>query len=106
MIAARKFGARELLDPRPYAKGSIKETFREYPRLEHLLPAMGYRPEQISELRECIEETPCDLVLAATPIDLTALLNLEKEVIRVGYEVEETEGDELRRSIEAFLNSA
>jgi predicted GTPase len=103
VIAARDFGARELIDPRPYAKGSIRETFKEYPHIGRLLPAMGYSDLQMTELKETIESTPCELVLIATPVDLQGLLELKKEAVRVTYEIEETEGAPLRTAIEEFI---
>lgn len=103
VIAARKFGAGKILDPRPYAKGSIRETFRQYPHMDNLLPAMGYSAEQISELKNTIEETPCDLVLIATPIDLSRFLGLKKDTLRVRYEIEEVEGLRLKGYIEEFV---
>jgi predicted GTPase len=103
VIAARDFGAAELMDPRPYAKGSIRETFKEYPHIGRLLPAMGYSDLQMTELKETIESTPCELVLIATPVDLQGLLELKKEAVRVTYEIEETEGAPLRTAIEEFI---
>jgi predicted GTPase len=103
VIAARDFGAAELVDPRPYAKGSIRETFKEYPHIGRLLPAMGYSDLQMRELKETIESTPCELVLIATPVDLKGLLDLKKEAVRVTYDIEETEGAPLRTAIEEFI---
>ena len=103
VIAARDSGAAELVDPRPFAKGSIKETFRQYPHIGNLLPAMGYSDRQMGELKETIESTPCDLVLIATPVDLKAVLDLAKETIRVTYEIEEMEGAPLKKEIEEFI---
>lgn len=104
MIAARRFGAGELVDPRPYAEGSIKDVFKEYPHIGNLLPAMGYSPEQIKELKATIENTPCDICLIATPVDLKGMINLKKEAIRVRYEIEETyDGPTLKGCIEDFL---
>jgi len=88
-VAARQYGAAELVDPRPYAVGSIRETFRRYPHVKGLLPAMGYGAEQQTELEETINQTPCDLVLVATPVDLARLLRLHKPSLRVSYEIEE-----------------
>jgi predicted GTPase len=106
VIAARDSGAAELVDPRPFAKGSIKETFRQYPHIGNLLPAMGYSDWQMGELKETIESTPCDLVLIATPVDLKAVLDLVKETVRVTYEIEEMEGAPLRNAIEEFMLSS
>ncbi len=88
-VAARQYGAAQLVDPRPYAVGSIRETFRRYPHVNGLLPAMGYGAEQQKELEETINQTPCDLVLVATPVDLARLLRLNKPSLRVSYEIEE-----------------
>jgi predicted GTPase len=103
IIAAREAGAAEFMDPRPYAKGTIRETFKEYPHIGKLLPAMGYSERQMQELKETIESTPCDLVIIATPVDLKGLLKLKKETVRVTYEIEETEGMMLKKAIEDFF---
>jgi predicted GTPase len=89
VVAARQCGAAELVDPRPYAVGSIRGTYERYPHLTNLLPAMGYSALQRHELEETIRRTPCDLVLIATPIDLARVIKLEKPNLRVTYEVEE-----------------
>jgi len=89
VVAARRFGAAELIDPRPFAQGSIAETFRRYPELGNTLPAMGYGREQMRELAETIERTDCDLVIAATPVDLRRLLDISRPVQRVRYELQE-----------------
>jgi len=88
-VAARQYGAAELVDPRPYAVGSIHNTYERYPHLTSLLPAMGYSAMQRHELEETIRRTPCDLVVIATPIDLTRVINIDKPSLRVTYEVEE-----------------
>ena len=89
VVAARQCGAAELVDPRPYAMGSIRGTYERYPHMTILLPAMGYSAIQRHELEETIRRTPCDLVLIATPIDLTRVIRLDKPSLRVTYEVEE-----------------
>jgi predicted GTPase len=91
VVAARRFGAAELVDPRPYAMGDLARTLAKYPALENLLPAMGYGREQMRELEETLNAMPADLVLAANPIDLTRVLTLEKPIVRVRYELEELE---------------
>jgi predicted GTPase len=91
VVAARRFGAAELVDPRPYAMGDLARTLAKYPNLENLLPAMGYGREQMHELEETLNSMPADLVLAANPIDLSRVLTLEKPVVRVRYELEELE---------------
>lgn len=89
VVAARQCGAADLVDPRPYAMGSIRSTFDHYPHLTNLLPAMGYSAIQRHELEETIRRTPCDMVLIATPIDLARVIKLDKPNLRVTYEVEE-----------------
>ena len=89
VVAARRCGAAELVDPRPYTVGSIRGTYERYPHLTNLLPAMGYSAMQRHELEETINHTPCDLVLVATPIDLSRVIKLDKPSLRVTYEVEE-----------------
>ena len=89
VVAARQSGAAELVDPRPYAVGSIRGTFERFRHLTNLLPAMGYSAIQRHELEETIRRTPCDLVLIATPIDLARVVKLDKPNLRVTYEVEE-----------------
>ncbi|UCE29523.1 MAG: GTPase, partial [Candidatus Bathyarchaeota archaeon] len=90
IIAARKWGAHEIIDPRPYAIGSIKATFEKHAHLGPLLPAMGYSEKQINELQETINKTPCDLIVIGTPIDLRKILRLRKPATRVRYELQET----------------
>lgn len=104
-LAAGKYGAAEIVDPRPYAAGSIRATLEKYPGIKNVLPAMGYAPGQVRELKETIEHAPCDLVVIATPIDLRRLLDLKKESVRVSYEIEELDGMELKGCIEGFIDS-
>jgi predicted GTPase len=89
VVAAREFGAAELVDPRPYAVGSIQGSFEQFGQLTNLLPAMGYSAMQRHELEETISRVPCDLVLVATPIDLARVIKLNKPYLRVTYEVQE-----------------
>lgn len=89
MLAARRFGAAEVVDARPYAVGTIAEAYRAYPSLGAVLPAMGYGPAQMRELQETIERTPVDLVIAATPIDLSRVLDVSRPIERVRYELQE-----------------
>jgi predicted GTPase len=85
IIAARNFGAAEIIDPRPYLQGSLKDTFEKYPGIGKLLPAMGYGRKQIEDLEATINNTDCDLVLIATPVDLTKLISINKPSLRVEY---------------------
>jgi predicted GTPase len=88
IVAARRFGAAEIIDPRPYTVGTITEAFEKYPEIGTLLPAMGYGDEQVRDLEETIRRTPCDLVIAATPIDLTRVAEIYHPVQRVRYELQ------------------
>jgi len=89
VVAAEKYGAREIIDPRPWVTGKIKTTFEKYPEIGPLLPAMGYGAEQIKDLQETINAIPADAVVIATPIDLTRIININKPSIRVRYELQE-----------------
>ena len=92
VVAARRFGATEIVDPVPYAVGELAATLHRYTALEHLIPAMGYGRGQMHELETTLNAMPADLVLSATPIDLTRVLKLRKPVVRVRYELEEMTG--------------
>jgi predicted GTPase len=89
-IAARKFGAKELVDPKPYAVGSIKRTYEKYPHLGEVLPAMGYGEKQVRDLEQTIAAIDCDSLVLGTPIDLRRIMNLPKPGVRVRYEIRET----------------
>ncbi|HSQ58844.1 MAG TPA: cyclic 2,3-diphosphoglycerate synthase [Acidobacteriota bacterium] len=89
VIAARRFGAREIVDPRPWLVGSLNETFGQYPGIGALLPAMGYSNEQIRDMEKTVNATECDVVVVATPIDLRRLMNIKHPTVRVGYELQE-----------------
>jgi predicted GTPase len=86
LIAARQYGAAQVVDPRPYAAGSIRDVFLRYPNIESVLPAVGYSKDQVGDLEETINAAECDLVLSATPFDLSRLLSINKPIIRVRYE--------------------
>jgi predicted GTPase len=100
-VAARRFGAAEIIDPRPYAVGTIAETYRKYPTTGAVLPAMGYGPAQIKELEATINSTPADLVLIGTPIDLRRVLKLERPAQRVRYDLQEIGRPTLAELLEA-----
>jgi predicted GTPase len=89
LIAAEDHGAKEIVDPRPYAVGSIKETFAKYPHLTKVLPAMGYSKTQVHELEATINATDCDVVVSGTPIDLNRILKANKPIIRTHYDLVE-----------------
>lgn len=88
-IAAKKYGAAEIVDPRPYASQGIKEVFAKYPKTTQVLPAVGYSPQQIKDLEETIENCPCDVVIIATPINLARIVKINKPWVQVTYEIEE-----------------
>jgi predicted GTPase len=90
VIAAKNHGAAEIVDPRPYAVGSISQAFKKFKQLGPLLPALGYGKEQIRELEETINKTPCDAVLVGTPIDLTRVLKINKPATRASYRLQES----------------
>jgi predicted GTPase len=104
VVAARQCGAAELVDPRPFAVGSIRGTFERYSHLTSLLPAMGYSDMQRHELEETIRRTPCDLVLVATPIDLARVIKLDKPSLRVTYRAEELTKPGLTDLVEKFVH--
>ena len=89
VIAARRHGASEIVDPRPWLVGGMKDTFKQYPNIGALLPAMGYSKEQIRDMEKTINACPCDVVVVATPIDLRRLVSMKRPAVRVGYELEE-----------------
>jgi len=103
-IAAVENGAKEIIDPRPFAVGSIVETFKKYTHLSKVLPAMGYGREQIKELEETINRCDADIVVSGTPIDLNRILNVNKPIVRVRYGVGKETEKELERIVEEFLS--
>jgi len=102
-LLAKQLGASELVDPRPYAVGSIKEAYEEYPHLGRVLPALGYGDKQIAELNETIDRTPCDVVVVGTPVDLRRLLTINKPTVRVKYELHVLGPLSLEHVLEGFL---
>ena len=101
-IAAKRFGG-EIVDPRPYAGGSIKETYRKYTHLGAILPALGYGEGQIAELKETIDRTPCDVVVIGAPIDLRRVMKLDRPTVRVRYELKVLRPTTLEDILEKFL---
>jgi predicted GTPase len=89
VVAAHRFGAANIIDPRPYAVGTIAETYKKYPKTGAVLPAMGYGGQQVADLAETINNTPCDLVIVATPIDLRRVIEINRPTQRVRYELQE-----------------
>lgn len=102
VVAAEKFGASELVDPRPFTVGTITETFEKYPEIGTLLPAMGYGDQQVKDLEETINNSDCDLVLIGTPIDLRKLININKPALRVSYDLQEIGKPDLKDVLTKF----
>lgn len=104
IIAAKKHQAREIIDPRPYAFGSLKQTFAQFTHLTNVLPAMGYGEKQMKELEETINQADCDSVVVGTPIDLARLLKVNKPTVRVTYDIEEIGHPNLETVLEKFTS--
>lgn len=103
LAAAMEFGAARVIDPRPYAVGSIAEAFRRYPHIGPVLPALGYRREQMVELRRTIEAVPCHVVLSATPVALDRIMTVTKPFVRVTYDIVESADRPLQTEVARFL---
>ncbi len=104
MTAALQYGAAEIVDPRPWAKGSLADVYTRYPHIGPVIPALGYRREQLAELERTIAAVPCDIVLSATPIDLARVVTSDKPIIRVAYAIVEAVCCPLRDSFLNFLD--
>lgn len=102
-VAARKFGAAELVDPRPFTVGKMSETFEIYPNIGSLLPAMGYGDQQLKDLEATINGTDCDAVIIGTPIDLNRIINIKKPNTRVYYDLQEIGNPDLSEIIDDFI---
>ncbi len=102
IVAASKYGAAEVVDPRPFAVGSIKKTFEKYRHLDKVLPALGYGETQVKELAETINRIDCDLIISGTPIDLNRLIKTRQPMLQVGYELEEIGSPTLEDVLERF----
>ncbi len=102
IIAAKQYGASTIVDPRPYAVGSIKDTFQKYSHLDKVLPAMGYGKKQTAELAQTIDQANCDFVVSGTPIDLGRLIKTNKRILRVSYDLEEIGSPDLKEVLQEF----
>ncbi len=102
-IAAKKFGAKEIVDPKPHAVGSIKEIYGQYPHLGKVLPAVGYSEKQIAELKDTIDATPCDVIIVGTPVDLRRIIRFNKPAVRVKYELQVLGPICLEEIVDSFL---
>ena len=103
-VAARKYGAKKLIDPRPYVSGEMKRTFETYPKIGVLLPAMGYSPKQVKDLEATINRVPADAVIIGTPIDLARIVKIKKPAYRVTYDLEEIGEPNLRTVLSDAFN--
>ena len=103
VVAAEKFGAAELVDPRPFTVGTITETFKKYPEIGTLLPAMGYGDQQLKDLEATINKSDADLVIIGTPIDLRKIIKIDKPALRVYYELQEIGKPDLSDALKKFL---
>lgn len=103
VVAAEKFGAAELVDPRPFTVDTITETFKKYPEIGVLLPAMGYGEDQIKDLEDTINKTDCDLVIIGTPIDLRKLIKINKPAVRVTYDLQVIGKPDLADELKRFM---
>ncbi|MCL2229129.1 MAG: cyclic 2,3-diphosphoglycerate synthase [Firmicutes bacterium] len=103
VVAAKRFGAKELVCPRPYLVGKLKDTFSAYPNIGTLLPAMGYGEKQIKDLEATIEKVDCDVVLIATPIDLQRIVKIKKPCVKVDYELQEIGKPDLDMVLDGFV---
>jgi len=106
VVAARRFGAARLVDPRPFAVGSIRTVLERYPQLEPVVPAMGYGDTQVAELAATLEAVDADIVLSATPIDLARMLRVSKPITRVRYDLVQVTGRPLAELIEPVVSMA
>ena len=102
-VAAKRFDAGELVDPRPYTVGKLKETFDIYPDIGILLPAMGYGEQQLKDLETTINNTDCDSVIIGTPMDLSRVININKPYTRVHYELNEVSSPNLGDILQDFI---
>jgi predicted GTPase len=103
VVAAQKFGAASIVDPRPYTVGKMTETFEIYPNIGSLLPAMGYGEQQLKDLETTINNTECDSVVIGTPIDLNRIINIKKPNTRVYYDLQEIGHPNLTEVIDDFV---
>ncbi len=103
-VAAKKYGASEIVDPRPYAVGVIKEMYEEYPHMAEVLPSTGYTPEQLRDLEETLRRVDADAVVMGTPADITRLIKIDKPVTRITWELKVIEGPSIKEVIDEFLS--
>ena len=105
-VAARIYGAREIVDPKPYARGVIAEAYKTYKHMEKVVPSMGYDKNQLRDLEETLRNTPADVVVSSAPIDLARIIDPGKPVVRVTYSLEIIEGPSIKEIVDSFLSKA
>ena len=105
VVAAKKYHASHIVDPRPWVVGKLAETFLHYPEIGSILPAMGYGKEQIADLQKTIDRVDCDTVIIATPIDLRRVVNISKPTVKVGYNLQEIGNPDLNSVLNKFFDS-
>ncbi|MBS4207089.1 cyclic 2,3-diphosphoglycerate synthase [Bacillus sp. FJAT-50079] len=105
IVAAERLGAKEIVDPRPFAVGTLTETFNKYQHIGNVLPAMGYGEQQLKDLEETINKTDCDVVIIGTPIDLTRVISINKPCTRVHYDLDEISDPNLADVLKDFINT-
>jgi predicted GTPase len=103
LLAARRFGAKQIVDPRPFAVGSIAETYAHYPECGPVIPAMGYGDRQVKDLEKTINRADCDLVLIGTPVDLRRIIKIKHATDRVSYDLQEIGQPDLKTELLRFL---
>lgn len=103
IVAAERLGAKEIIDPRPFAVGTLTETFNKYQHIGNVLPAMGYGEQQLKDLEETINNADCDAVIIGTPIDLTRIISINKPSTRVHYDLDEVDGPNLSDVLKDFI---
>lgn len=104
-VAAHKFGAAEIVDPRPYVTGEMKKTYETYPKIGVLLPAMGYSDKQVKDLEATVNRVPCDVVIIGTPIDLSRIITIKKPALRVTYDLQEIGEPSLKSVLHEFTKN-
>lgn len=105
-VAAVKYGAAEIVDPRPYAVGVIKRMYEEYPHMERVVPSTGYTERQLRDLEETLKRIPADVIVSGTPADLSRLISVDKPIVRVRFEVKVVEGPSIEELVDEFLERA
>src|SRR5699024_3552536 len=103
IVAAERLGAKEVVDPTPYTVGTLTETFKQYPHIDTVLPAMGYGEQQLKDLEDTINQADCDAVIIGTPMDLTRIIHINKPCTRVHYELDEVGTPNLESVLEKFI---